>query len=215
MFDLEHSIGDWRQQLLAAGITAPAPLAELESHLREEVDQQMRAGSSAQSAFEAAVEKMGSATALKDEFEKIPIASPLLRRQYLCLYCFIAAPLLLLVNVWTLSSSDLGPIDWAWGLATMSFVALYIGGLPFWYRRLPKPQNQLVRTTMIAGNIFMLVWPLLATFISLGSIHLNLGVVVEMLLWSMGTAWFATWLAYALSDPADMVERDHQPTVFE
>jgi hypothetical protein len=40
MFDLEKSIPEWRQKMFAAGISAVA-LEELESHLREEIEQQI------------------------------------------------------------------------------------------------------------------------------------------------------------------------------
>ena len=52
MFDLEQSIADWRRQMLAAGIKTPVPLEELENHLREDVEEQMRSGVTAQQAFE-------------------------------------------------------------------------------------------------------------------------------------------------------------------
>ncbi|MEO8428483.1 MAG: permease prefix domain 1-containing protein [Verrucomicrobiota bacterium] len=70
MFDLEHSIAEWRRQMRAAGIKAPTPLDELESHLRDDVEQQMQPGVTAQQAFEAAVHRIGQATTLKAEFEK-------------------------------------------------------------------------------------------------------------------------------------------------
>jgi hypothetical protein len=41
MFNLEQSIAEWRQQMLAAGIKTPATLNELESHLREEFERQI------------------------------------------------------------------------------------------------------------------------------------------------------------------------------
>ncbi len=37
MFNLEQSIAEWRQQMLAAGPKNPTPLNELESHLREDM----------------------------------------------------------------------------------------------------------------------------------------------------------------------------------
>lgn len=70
MFDLEHSITDWRRQMLAAGIKTPVPLEELESHLREDIEEQMNSGSDAQRAFEVAVHRLGPTTALKSEFQK-------------------------------------------------------------------------------------------------------------------------------------------------
>jgi hypothetical protein len=70
MFNLEQAIAVWRRQMLAAGIKTPAPLEELEIHLREEVEQQMRSGTEAQPALEAAIQKIGRAGVLKNEFQK-------------------------------------------------------------------------------------------------------------------------------------------------
>jgi len=70
MFDLDQAIAEWRRQMLAAGIKTPAPLEELESHLREDVEQGMRSGLIAEAAFETAVQRMGQTDALKAEFKK-------------------------------------------------------------------------------------------------------------------------------------------------
>ncbi len=71
MFNLNEEIAEWRRQMLAAGIKTPVPLNELESHLRDDVEQQMRSGSSAQHAFEAAVQGIGQAAVLECEFDKV------------------------------------------------------------------------------------------------------------------------------------------------
>ena len=71
MFNLERSIADWRRQMLAAGIQTPVPLEELEIHLREDVERQMRSGLNAQQAFGIAARKIGQAPELKREFKKI------------------------------------------------------------------------------------------------------------------------------------------------
>jgi hypothetical protein len=39
MFNLEQAISEWRRQMIAVGIKTPVPLEELESHLREDVEQ--------------------------------------------------------------------------------------------------------------------------------------------------------------------------------
>ena len=57
--------------MLAAGIKTPVPLEELEIHLREEIERQMRSGLSAQQAFGIAARKIGQAPELKREFKKI------------------------------------------------------------------------------------------------------------------------------------------------
>ena len=52
-------------------------LDELESHLREDVERQMRSGTDAERAFEVAVKKMGQGSVLKREFEKSTAAAVL------------------------------------------------------------------------------------------------------------------------------------------
>jgi len=71
MFDLEKSIAEWRQQMLSAGIRTPVPLEELEIHLREEIEQQMKSGLSKQDAFNSAVQKIGQAHMVQNEFNKL------------------------------------------------------------------------------------------------------------------------------------------------
>ncbi len=70
MFDLEKSIAEWRRQMLTAGIKNPAPIEELESHLREEIAQTTKSGLNELKAFNSAVQKIGRAGLLKTEFTK-------------------------------------------------------------------------------------------------------------------------------------------------
>ena len=44
MFNLDQAIVEWRRQMAAGGIRSPEVLDELESHLRDDVEQQMRLG---------------------------------------------------------------------------------------------------------------------------------------------------------------------------
>lgn len=74
MFNLETAIAEWQRQMLDAGIKTPVPLEELENHLREEIERQMRSGTDSRQAFETAVQKIGPATALKNEFKKVKAA---------------------------------------------------------------------------------------------------------------------------------------------
>src|SRR5882672_2558697 len=80
MPDLEKEIAQWRRQMLAAGIKTPVPLDELENHLREDMEQQIREGLSVPQAFEAAVRRIGQAKALKAEFAKAGKAPEALRK---------------------------------------------------------------------------------------------------------------------------------------
>jgi hypothetical protein len=57
--------------MLAAGIKAPVPLEELESHLREEITRRMQSGLDARESFNFADQIVGPAQALKNEFKKV------------------------------------------------------------------------------------------------------------------------------------------------
>jgi uncharacterized protein involved in exopolysaccharide biosynthesis len=81
MFDLEVAIAKWRQEMATAGLTADV-LIELEEHLREDIAQQIDAGTSASAAFHAALARMGDPKALRNEFDLIapPSVRETLRR---------------------------------------------------------------------------------------------------------------------------------------
>ena len=70
MFSLEQTISEWRQQMLAAGIKSPVPLEELEIHLREEIERQMKSGLPKQEAFEISARRIGRPETLRSEFMK-------------------------------------------------------------------------------------------------------------------------------------------------
>jgi len=72
MFNLEQAIADWRQNMLACGIETPVPMEELELHLREEIERNVKAGMEQNSAFETAVQSIGDARMLIAEFKKLP-----------------------------------------------------------------------------------------------------------------------------------------------
>jgi hypothetical protein len=70
MFDLEQAFANWRTHMLVSGIKAPVPLDELEGHLRDDLERQIKSGINPQAAFENSVQQMGHAGELKGEFKK-------------------------------------------------------------------------------------------------------------------------------------------------
>ena len=71
MFNLETAIAEWRRHLNSRGVGSSQVLDELESHLREDTEEYLREGATAQQAFEMAVQRLGQAADLECEFEKI------------------------------------------------------------------------------------------------------------------------------------------------
>jgi hypothetical protein len=70
MFNLERAISDWRREMKSAGIKTPTTLDELETHLREEIERQIKSGLTEVQAFVFATQQMGEAGMLKNEFQK-------------------------------------------------------------------------------------------------------------------------------------------------
>lgn len=68
MFNLEQAIKDWRQRMLHAGVKSPIPLDELETHLREQLQNVARID---EKIFNSAVQQFGAPTALRGEFKKV------------------------------------------------------------------------------------------------------------------------------------------------
>lgn len=89
MFDLEKAVAEWRQQMLDAGVTSPAPLDELESHLREDVEERVHAGLDEPSAFQAAARQVGTPSLLKAEFKKLNHPLQILQLRYTGLWLVV------------------------------------------------------------------------------------------------------------------------------
>jgi ABC-type transport system involved in cytochrome c biogenesis permease subunit len=71
MFDLNHAISDWRQDMQARGVKEVEALDELEAHLRDVFEQNVKAGVERQEAFDLASEQLGRSAELAAEFQKL------------------------------------------------------------------------------------------------------------------------------------------------
>ena len=70
MFDLEKAIKQWRKGLRKNEALEDGYIAELESHLRDEIDEQIKLGTSEEEAFKKAVNSVGQPEGLGEEFYK-------------------------------------------------------------------------------------------------------------------------------------------------
>lgn len=144
MFDLEIAVARWRRQMIAGGIKFTVLLDELESHLRDDVENEIRAGADAGNAFEAAVQRIGSADNLQEEFTKAggpPLTS---RQRLLRICCPLMALFILLVETWTLIEFELMPVERVLGFALVVFTAGYVAALPRLHRVLLQGVRGLV-----------------------------------------------------------------------
>lgn len=69
-FELEAELRKWRRAMAETGLASEV-LVELEEHLREDFERQVRAGVGDAEAWEAGLERMGPAEMVRDEFARV------------------------------------------------------------------------------------------------------------------------------------------------
>src|ERR1041385_2688392 len=180
MFDLEQAISRWRKRMIADGIKSATILDELETHLRDEVDEQMRAGMEPADAFRKATQRLGQGTLLKTEFAKLRRHSGSSLLWLFRIACFITAPFMLATSAWVLLDSESVAPPQLLVSPLMCARALYLASLPFWYRFLPNPYRRGVQIALKAMNLFVASFPVLALLGALGVIHLPLSDTIAM-----------------------------------
>jgi hypothetical protein len=132
MSDLEKSIAAWRRQMLDAGIKTPVPLDELEIHLREDVEERMRSGVTAQQAFETTVRQIGRGEMLQPEFAR---AGETIFERLKQLFCALAGiPNYQLATNMNTQNQNIEP-RWATYLKAIAFILpaifFWVGSLVF------------------------------------------------------------------------------------
>lgn len=75
MFDLESNISSWSNHLRSKGKLKENDVLELESHLRDEIDDLTESGLSQDEAFIISVKRLGNVNAISSEYSKINMTS--------------------------------------------------------------------------------------------------------------------------------------------
>lgn len=190
MLDLNQAITEWRKRMITTGIKTPVPLEELESHLREEIESQIRAGADAEHAFMAAKERMGEAGFLKQEFEKVEGSEEQRwrnRKRITATFAGTGFAYSVVFVTWIfIRRSTHAEITWGEFLLVLgSMMATLLFGLVgrYFARFLPIVFNEWLQAAMIVTGIFFgtvllrLVWALLPLN--------NLVQAQVVLLWTM------------------------------
>lgn len=128
MFNLEQSIAIWRRQMLDGGIKSHDVLDELESHLREDIEKQMREGAPTAQAFATAVERVGRADELKLEFGKIERPRPAVSPKVINLGCAAMGIFIVATGVWLLSDAPIA--ERILGFIWLMLAGAYVAALP-------------------------------------------------------------------------------------
>lgn len=75
MFDLESNIRSWSDHLRSRGRLNESDIHELESHLRDEIDDLTKTGLAPDEAFIVSVKRLGNVNAISSEYSKINLAT--------------------------------------------------------------------------------------------------------------------------------------------
>jgi hypothetical protein len=196
MFDLEKSIAEWRRQMIAGGIKSSVVLDELESHLREDIEQRMRSGARAQQAFEEAAQHIGNADALKLEFAKVTPPGPLLSFDFQRAACFALALFIVLAETWTLFEYEMTSAVRIFGLAVAWASAAYIGLFPYLNRNCWHNLRGLeIRKALVfVCSCVVPLWVLYLLLSTTNLVHLPSAIIYGVVFWSVVNVCWVTGL---------------------
>ncbi|MCX6953859.1 MAG: hypothetical protein NTV51_17050, partial [Verrucomicrobia bacterium] len=217
MQNLEQKIAAWRARLSAALPGQEETVRELEEHLRDNIDGQIRGGRSADDAFAQGVARLGAPRALAREFGRVETGWLGIWRPALVIYAVAAVVFVLMVGLAISYYSDermgLFPLFFCLTLAIGYLVTVAAGmvGLcvlvsgwrrPLGERELAAQRRELRRLAMVAGVFVPLALLLMFGQASLMSSYrlwsgtpVEIGVVAVAV--AMGLLWLVQWRGLA------------------
>jgi hypothetical protein len=199
MFDLEQSIVDWRRQMIAAGIKTPVPLEELENHLRDEIERQVKSELNEPEAFNSAVQKIGRAHVLQNEFKKVEATREGCNynlQQALFVIFTVLVPLLiggmLIFKMGSFSEMASGQKNSGLAAVTAFSLLAWVGRLN--YGMFPIiPARQIRDAICISSFAMLMLWWMVLVYIILPRHDFTTGPLVVTVLWGMITP-IGAWL---------------------
>ena len=186
--------------MAAGGITSAELLDELESHLRDDVEEQVRAGADAEKAFDSAVRRIGPAATLRKEFAKSGQPKGTWHQRFWRTFYYSSAAITILADLWALISFELSAPERAVGACAVAGLTWYLlrrPFLPWWSGGVARAR---LLSTMKAMGIILPIWTLWAILTVIRLIHIEIGVIPTMIMWSLCAAYGLTGLACSFND---------------
>lgn len=195
MFNLDLAIANWRRQMLDCGFKSLKALEELEDHLRDDIEAQVRSGLNEEQALEQALRRLGTPAELKKEFAKSPRPAAAQHRKFLECFYFICAAAAILIDLWTLIFFDLTLAARVSAGGGVAILAVYLFGLPFWFRWTRGAPHVLLVGAFKVLSVIVPLWVLFALLNALQVLHCETGIVAQLIMWSLCAAYGLTALA--------------------
>jgi len=197
MFHLEKAINDWKRQVTGSKLVCRETIDELESHLREDFEAQVRDGIDPGEAFEHAVMRIGDLKLLTSEFGKLSSNRPGSLLKIFRASSITAAVLMLISNVPALRDSEMGLIATMICAIALAASVFFLAALPFVYRLLPSPQNPRIGMLFKLMAVFFAAWPIVALLDVARIINFH-GNSLSMVCWDAYAVAVFTGFAYFL-----------------
>jgi hypothetical protein len=184
MFNLNKAISEWRQQLAAGGIKTREDLDELESHLREDAEQQMHSGSDPESAFRNAVRRMGAAGRLQEEFSKFETKrARKLKADRFCLG--IASIMILLIGMLGLLNRELQSRERLLVAGATLASVIFLRSGRYISAILPALSRRQTQIAHIISGSALFAWLMIYFYVVLPHCNFSMGEVVVATIWAM------------------------------
>ena len=200
MFNLNQAIADWRRHMAAGGVDSHEVLDELEGHIRDEIERQMRLGTNEQQAYQTAVARIGLPSTLKAEFAKLAKGNRPPRWMFFRTFYFASVACMLLINTWTLLEYEMSPLERLFGVCAVALICMYLVGVPYLLNSLsPALSSRFAKVIKLTSSLVW-VWPIWALLEAEHIVHLEIGIAPTTVLWCLDAAVVLTALAYGLKD---------------
>jgi len=177
--------------MLGAGIQTPVPLEELEIHLREEIERQMKSGLNELEAFNSSVKKIGQAHMVQNEFKKVE-ATEEERDWKLAQILFAAVTSLFSLFLCGMVIFKMGCFSEATsGQKISSLAAVTAFALLAWGGRLSAKMFPVIRAKQIrdaiciSGGVLLMLWWMVFVHIILPRQDFTTGQLLVTILWQM------------------------------
>ncbi|MDB6122597.1 MAG: hypothetical protein JWQ71_1590 [Pedosphaera sp.] len=185
MFNFENAIAAWRKQMSAGGIKTSVVLDELETHLRDDVEQQLRSGINAQQTFESAAQHIGKAVTLKNEFSKVDHTGGQ-KREFSGNFGVAFALIYLFASTFALMKIEMNLSERILGFSAGIMVVLSFCSLQFRGKFLPPVHNcQARKAIQFACTLSALVWLPSYFYLILPRFDFTLDRLVAAILWAI------------------------------
>ena len=180
MFELNRAVAQWRRGM-AKAIKDLVVLEEMEAHLRDDIEQRISSGATAEVAFEAAVHTFGRPELIRAEFRKVRSSGGTLAWgvRFLLPACILG------LNAWTLCAYEIPILQRRLAILTISLLSLLVVCWPKVRIKLYGARSSSTLKLTKATLAVLWFWPFWALLEALGVVHSGLSIVAAALIWSM------------------------------